>query len=206
VHASTQPDKGKGLIVSETQTDNKARSYMLISTANYLTNKLGNDGQRIIDNLSPQTRSILTAEKPADWSPMHSYVELLNAVAAVGKGDDAKARDSLIDAGRYVAQEASTTFLKLFLKMLTPNLFVRKVPTVWQRDFTRGRAEAEISQNRLVFRMFGISEMDHIPCTAPGFISFAMESMGKSIRSVSVHNWSLQEPCRDGAYFELEWA
>lgn len=137
---------------------------------------------------------------------MHNYVELLNSVAALGRGDDANARDSLIDAGRYVAGEASTTFLRLILRVLTPNLFAKKVPSVWQRDFSRGRAEAEISDKRLVFRMFGISEMDHIPCTAPGFISFAMESMGKSIKSVSVHNWSLQEPCRDGAYFELEWA
>lgn len=191
--------------MSETQADNKARSYMLISTANYLRHKLGGDGQRLIDGMSSSTRSILTAEKPADWAPMASYVELLNAVAGLGKGDDGKARDSLIDAGRFVAQEASTTFLRLFLKMLTPNLFAKKVPTVWQRDFSKGRAEAEISDKRLVFRMFGISEMDHIPCTAPGFISFAMESMGKSIKGITVHNWSLTQPCNDGAYFELEW-
>ena len=190
-------------IVSETQ--NTARSYMLISTANYLRNKLGTDGQRIIDGLSGTTRSIVTAEKPADWAPMSNYVELLNVVAGLGKGDDAKAQDRLIEAGRFVAQEASTTFLKLFLKMLTPSMFAKKVPTVWQRDFSRGRAEAEISEKRLVFRMFGISEMDHIPCTAPGFISFAMESMGKSIQSINVHNWSLTAPCVDGAYFELEW-
>ena len=192
--------------MSETPGDNSARSYMLINTANYLKHKLGAaEGQRIIDSLSPATRGIVTAEKPASWSPMESYVELLKIVADQGKGDDSKARDSLIEAGRFVAQEASTTFLRLFLKMLTPNLFAKKVPTVWQRDFSRGRAEAEISEKRLVFRMLGISEMDHIPCTAPGFISFAMESMGKSVKNISVHNWSLKEPCVDGAYFELEW-
>lgn len=192
--------------MSETQDDNNARSYMLISTANYLKHKLGaSEGQRLIDGLSPETRAILTAEKAAAWSPMSNYVELLRTVAALGKGDDAKARDSLIDAGKFVAQEASSTFLRLFLKMLTPNLFAKKVPTVWQRDFSRGRAEAEISEQRLVFRMFGISGMDHIPCTAPGFITFAMETMGKSIKSVNVHKWSLEEPCVDGAYFELEW-
>lgn len=193
-------------MVSDTRTDNRARSYMLISTANYLTRKHGAEGQRIIDELSPETRNILTSENPANWSPMRNYVELLNCVAALGKGDDAKARDSLIEAGRYVAQEASTTFLRLMLKVLTPNLFAKKVPTVWQRDFSRGRAEAEISERLLVFRMFEISEMDHIPCTAPGFISVAMESMGKSVKRINVHNWSLQEPCREGAYFELEWA
>jgi len=192
--------------VSETPGDNSARSYMLINTANYLKHKLGAvEGQRLIESLSPATRGIVTAEKPASWSPMASYVELLKIVADQGKGDDAKARDSLIEAGRFVAQEASTTFLRLFLKMLTPNLFAKKVPTVWQRDFSRGRAEAEISDKRLVFRMLDISEMDHIPCTAPGFISFAMESMGKSVKSINVHNWSLREPCVNGAYFELEW-
>jgi len=192
--------------VSETPGDNSARSYMLINTANYLKHKLGPvEGQRLIESLSPATRSIVTAEKPASWSPMASYVELLRIVADQGKGDDSKARDSLIEAGRFVAQEASTTFLRLFLKMLTPNLFAKKAPTVWQRDFSRGRVEAEITEKRLVFRMLGIAEMDHIPCTAPGFISFAMESMGKSVKTINVHNWSLREPCVDGAYFELEW-
>jgi hypothetical protein len=173
---------------------------MLISTANYLKNKLGAaEGQRIIESLSPATRSIVTGEKPAAWSPMANYVELLRIVADQGKGDDMKAKDSLIEAGRFVAQEASTTFLRLFLKMLTPNLFAKKAPSVWSRDFSRGRAEAEISDKRLVFRMLGIADMDHIPCTAPGFISFAMESMGKSIKSINVHNWSLKQPCVDGA-------
>ena len=193
--------------MSQTQDDNNARSYMLVSTANYLRHKLGaSEGQRLLDTLSPETRAILTAEKPAAWSPMSNYVELLRTVAALGKGDDAKARDSLIDAGKFVAQEASSTFLRLFLKMLTPNLFAKKVPSVWSRDFSRGRAEAEISDKGLVFRMFGISGMDHIPCTAPGFVTFAMETMGKSIKTVTVHKWSLEEPCVDGAYFKLEWA
>jgi len=188
------------------QEVNNARSYMLVSTAEYLRHKLGRaEGQRIIDSLSAETRSILSAEKPASWSPMTNYVELLRAVAALGGGDDTKAKDSLIEAGRFVAQEASTTFLKLFLRVLTPSLFAKKVPTVWQRDFSRGSAEAEITDRQLVFRMSGISEMDHIPCTAPGFLSFAMESMGKSVKRIDVHNWSLQQPCADGAYFELEW-
>ena len=192
--------------MSPTQNGNNARSYMLVNTAKYLRYKLGTvEGQRLIDGLSPETRAILTAQKPASWAPMSNYVELLRTVAALGEGDEMKARDSLIDAGKFVAQEASTTFLKLFLRMLTPSLFAKKVPTVWQRDFSCGRAEAEISDQRLVFRMFGISGMDHIPCTAPGFMSFAMESMGKSIRAIKVHKWSLAEPCPEGAYFELEW-
>jgi len=53
--------------------------------------------------------------------------------------------------------------------------------------------------------MFEIKGFDHAPCTAAGFVKFAFGSMGKAIDRVQVHNWSLAEPCAEGASIELSW-
>jgi hypothetical protein len=53
--------------------------------------------------------------------------------------------------------------------------------------------------------MFEIKGFDHAPCTAAGFVKFALGGMGKVVGQVQVHNWSLTNPCAEGAIIELSW-
>ena len=160
---------------------------------------------QILEGLSSAARAATTELKPADWFSVNVYAELLNALAAQSNGNVDDARDNLIACGEYVAREASNTFLKMLMRILTPSLFASKLPTLWRRDFSGGRLEADIQQDRLVCRMFEIKGFDHAPCTAAGFVKFAFGSMGKAIDRVQVHNWSLAEPCAEGASIELSW-
>ena len=191
--------------MSET-SDLRARAYMARSTAAFMGATFGSrKADQILEGLSSAARAATTELKPADWFSVNVYAELLNALAAQSNGNVDDARDNLIGCGEYVAREASNTFLKMLMRILTPSLFASKLPTLWRRDFSGGRLEADIQQDRLVCRMFEIKGFDHAPCTAAGFVKFAFGSMGKAIDRVQVHNWSLAEPCAEGASIELSW-
>jgi hypothetical protein len=188
------------------KSDLRARAYMARSTAAFMGEKFGSrKADEILAGLSPATRAAATELKPADWFSVDVYAELLNALAAQSNGNADDARETLIACGEYVAREASNTFLKMLMRILTPSLFASKLPALWRRDFSGGKLEADIQHDRLVCRMFEIKGFDHAPCTAAGFVKFALSSMGKVVENVQVHNWSLSDPCAEGASIELVW-
>ena len=159
---------------------------------------------QILEGLSSAARAATTELKPADWFSVNVYAELLNALAAQSNGNVDDARDNLIACGEYVAREASNTFLKMLMRILTPSLFASSCPRYGDETFPAAGWRPTFSR-RLVCRMFEIKGFDHAPCTAAGFVKFAFGSMGKAIDRVQVHNWSLAEPCAEGASIELSW-
>jgi hypothetical protein len=188
------------------ETSLRARAYMGKSTLAFIGEKFGpRKADEILAGLSPAARVATTELKPADWFSVDVYAELLNALAAQSNGNADDARDTLIACGEYVAREASNTFLKMLMRILTPALFASKLPALWRRDFSGGRLEADIQPDRLLCRMFEIKGFDHAPCTAAGFVKFALGGMGKVVGQVQVHNWSLTNPCAEGAIIELSW-
>ncbi len=84
-----------------------------------------------------KSREIVASAKSATWYPVATLAELLNSIASLAKGDEAKARELLINCGKYMAREATNTFLRLLMRM-TPALFAKKLPDFWGRDCTRG--------------------------------------------------------------------
>lgn len=186
--------------------DFRVRAYMMMSTAGFLREKIGEESAaRIVQGLSPDARHAISTLKTADWCPVSTYSELLRAVASTSNGNENQARETLVASGEYVAREATNTFLRLLMKMLTPSLFAKKLPDFWRRDCSRGRFEVDVTEQKLVCRLFDIKGFDHVPCTAAGFVKFALTGMGKSIEGVTIRNWSLAAPCEDGASFELVW-
>jgi len=126
-------------------------------------------------------------------------------LAAKSNGNSEHARDRLIACGEFIAREATNSFLKIVIRMLTPNLLAKKLPDLWRRDCSEGTFEVDASGNKLAFRLAGMGGFDHVPCTAAGFVKFALTTMGKTVEQVQVHSWSLTQPCADGARVELTW-
>jgi hypothetical protein len=180
---------------------------MVLNTAGFLREKLGAaEAARVFATFSPPAQQVLSGAKVADWCDVSLYMELLNAIASLSNGNQEQARDVLISTGEHVAREATNSFLRLLMNALTPNLFARKLPEVWKRDCTGGRLEVDVSEHKLVVRLYEMQGFDHVPCTATGFIKFALEAMGKSVKQVKLHDWSLGTPFKDGSSFELIWA
>jgi len=186
----------------------QGRGYLIAHCATYLKDKAGKDEwSKIHSQFSPELRQSLASEiKHAGWYPVAQLNEISKHIAAsLGKNQDEASRKQFYECGRYCAAEATNTFLKMFLKLLSPALFVKKLPDVFQRDFSQGRLVANLNGNTLTCKYYDLTGFDHCPAYGPGFAAAALESMGKKINDVTLQDWSLSKPSVDGAGFTLIW-
>lgn len=189
-------------------SDLQVRGYIVTNSINFLRDNLpADEWKRVSTDWSPDLRRLVGSDvKPADWYPVALMTEINRSIATtLGKGEDEGAREALYKCGKFVATEATNTFLKLLMKMLTPNIFIKKLPDVFKRDFTRGRLVAGLNGQTLTCSYYDLEGYDHIVVTASGFAAMALEAMGKTIESVKVNNWSLRTPYVEGASFDMTW-
>jgi len=182
------------------------RGYMYITSVDYLRQTLGDqEAKKVISGFSPQARHLLETLKSADWCPVSVFSEVTQALAAAGGGGD-KSKDLLVKCGTHMAMEATNTFLKLFMKMMSPTLLVKKIPDLWKRDCTGGKLQLEeLTEHSVKFSASGMQGFRHAVCTAAGFVAFGVGAIGKKVDSVTITGWSLDKPSEDGATFELAW-
>src|SRR5688572_6499721 len=121
----------------------QGRGYVLAATVSFLNETVGPaKAQEIFDRLSPDLRRVVRNVQPAEFYPIPLFAELNRAMVEHLAGtDEEKGRQVLLQCGRHTGREASNTFLKLLMKMLTPKLIVKKLPDFWRRDFNFGRIE-----------------------------------------------------------------
>jgi hypothetical protein len=184
-----------------------ARGYILATTAGYLRETAGAEkAEKIIKGLSTELQQAIGTVTPANWYPIPLLAELNRAmVASLAGNDEQRAREILEGCGRYMGHEASNTFLRLLMRMLTPGLFATKLPSIWKRDFTGGRLEIDVTDTQLVCRIFDTYGHDHIGPISAGWIGFALKAMGKTIEKTVLHKWSLAEPNPNGVAIEYTW-
>ncbi len=133
---------------------------------------------------------------------------MLRGIASV-KNDDEGSYNDLVASGRFVATEATNTFLKLFMKVLTPTLFAKKVPDIWERDHKgSGRFETDVTkadEGRIGMKLVGADGSDHIGIAAIGFITYGLNNMGKRDIKVKQTGWSLATPSPHEVSYEITW-
>lgn len=188
-------------------SDFQGRGYIFQATFKFLRETAGErKTAEILESVSPALRQVATTAQPAAFYPMPVFAELNRAlVTHLAGNDEEKAKKILIQCGRYIGREASNTFLKLLMRMLTPKLIVKKLPDFWRRDVTGGRVEVRPSDNGLQCFMYEIEGYDHCCPLSAGWQEFNLEAMGKSLESTIVRKWSLAEPSQNGTSFEITW-
>ncbi len=192
--------------MGEQSLDFNVRGYMFVSAVDYLRQTVGEqEAKRAIAAFSPQARHLLETLKSADWCPVSVFSEALDAISKAGDGGE-RSKELLIKCGTHVAMEATNTFLKLFMKMMSTQLLVKKVPDLWRRDCSGGKLVVEnLDDHSVRFATSGMQGYKHAVCTAAGFVSFGLGAIGKTVESVTVQGWSPEKPSEDGATFELTW-
>jgi hypothetical protein len=185
--------------------DAQLRGYTVANAAVYLRQAGDGAGQRAFDKLPAATREACNAAKPAEWYPVTHISDICDAVASLGNGNDDVAKEELIKCGRHIAREATNTFLRLLMRMLSPERFAAKLPDFWKRDCTGGRLVVDVSDRTLTVRVHDIPQWHHVLITSIGYAGFALEAMGKVIENTAVRDWSIAKPYVDGASFELTW-
>jgi hypothetical protein len=164
--------------------------------------------QRILEQLSPEVRNAVGKYKDIEWYSAVHFSEPLRGIAATRAGNEEEAREELVRAGQFIANVAASTFLKLFMKVLTPSLFAKKIPSLWDRDNQGGKMETDLTKaddGRITFFIRDIGGYDYIAPVAVGWVSFAMQAMGKKVLERSLKGWSLAEPGPAEARIDLAW-
>jgi len=182
------------------------RGYVPLSAAVYLRGAAGEQAaQQLLGSMSPQARRALETATQASWCPAGDVAEVFQVIASLGKGNEDQARMHLVECGKHAAREASNTFLRLLMKLLTPAMFAKKLPELWGRDCTGGRITVQLHEDRIVNHLLDMDGFDHIAPVAVGYVMFALEAMGKSITKSTLHGWSLAQPSASDSWFEVSW-
>jgi hypothetical protein len=184
----------------------QTRGYLITTTLKYVREALPEPKRsRVLERISADTIRLAETTKPSAWYPVASSVEMLDAIVAANGDDEEGARRDLINAGIFAANEATNTFLKLLMKVLTPGLFAKKLPSLYERDNSQGKVTVEADDEKLVCRMEGIAAHRNSAPMALGWATFALERMGKELETSELRGWSLATPSPDVVTFELRW-
>lgn len=189
-------------------TTSQIRGYSLRQTARYLETKFDADTRRrVIDGLPASSRTMLSSFDAGEWYSREHSSALFRAIAGARGGDQAK--DDLIACGEFIAGEATNTFLRLLMKIMTPTLFAKKVPDFWKRDHRGGHFEVDVSKagdGKIDLKLVDVGDYDHIGPVAIGWIKFGMTSLGKKDVKVDIDGWSLDNPNPPVVSYQVTWS
>jgi len=182
------------------------RGYVLLSAVRHLQSSAGESkAKELLESSSPGLREALAGATSASWCNASHIGELYRMIATLGEGDEGRVRSLLIACGKVAARDAGNTFLRLLRTILTPSLLARKLPDIWARDCVGGKVEVAVRNDRIASRIFGVDGFDHLAPVAAGYVTSALEAMGKSIIETELHEWSLVTPAPSKLHFEIVW-
>lgn len=165
--------------------------------------------EKLLEHLSPTVRAAVGTYREIEFYPIVHFSELLDGIARVASTDAAQAEAELTACGSFIARHATNTFLRLIMRVITPSIFAKKIPSLWSRDNTRGEFSVDTSRANDGFMVFTLADIDdfaHVGPVAKGWISFAMTTMGRKTESVTLSGWSLENPSPPSVEIRLQLA
>lgn len=184
------------------------RGYSLRQTARYLETKFDADArERALATLPAETRTALATFDAGGWYPRIHSAALFRAIAAA-RGGDHTYRD-LVGCGEFIAGEATNTFLRLLMKVMTPTLFAKKVPDFWTRDQRGGHFEVDVERagaGAIDMALVDVEGYDHIGVVSIGWIQFGMAALGKRDVRVTQDGWSAAAPGPRRIGYQVRWS
>lgn len=136
--------------------------------------------KQIYERISPRVRELFAFVNKFDWYPSADAAETFRAIAAHHRDGDGKLDRALEGVGREIAEAASTTSLKLVFRLMTPALFAKKAPDLWERNSCGDLAVTtfDAGERRMTMKLSDVGGFDYISLVACGFVLFALEEVG----------------------------
>ena len=160
----------------------------------------------LIEALTADSPEPAEAFKATGWYPVERANHVWGVVAATQETDD-KAREELIACGQFCANAASTTFMRLLIRVMTPSMLARKLPDIWKHDFRGGTwTNTTLDDQQLTSTLTDVGTIAHVGPIAAGFVTFVMQKMGKHDVHTSMTNWSRATPAPDKLDIHYEWS
>jgi len=163
---------------------------------------------RIDGQLSIELKSTLDSMSRAEWYPRRYLVEMLSAIATVRGSNDGTYAE-IVRCGRSLA-EPNDEYSRLLMQVMTPELFLKKLPRFWERDHQgSGAFEIESSADgghsaRVTLR--GIKNYDHAALLWLGFIQGVLVQLRTPGLSVAQRGWSWDNPGPQDVTYEVKWS
>lgn len=183
------------------------RGHVLEHTARYCRTSFDYAAAARIDGeLSIEVKATLDTLASAEWYPRRFHVEMLQAIASVRGSSDVTCGD-IQRCGAALA-EPNNDFVRLLMKLMTPQLFIKKLPRFWERDYgASGTIESEALQAErgVNVRLHGIKQYDHGPIFWMGFMQGALKQLGASGLVVRQDGWSWATPGPQDVSYEVRW-
>jgi hypothetical protein len=183
------------------------RGYLLERATKFIDHHFPADKAASIKAGFPEPlASALAQLKPAQWYPRDHCIALHRAIAGGVDRPDAT-YETLVALGEFMATEATNTYLRLLLRLMTPPLFCKNVPKFWQRDHSSGEFEVQsvdANAKRIEMRLSNVGGFDHVGPCAAGFLRFGMKSVGADARFEQV-GWTMSNPGPAEIRYHITW-
>ncbi|NUP12534.1 MAG: hypothetical protein HOW73_41345 [Polyangiaceae bacterium] len=168
-------------------------------------------GRYIEEELDPARRDRLHSKgqmveraniKQDAWYPLQPFANICRSLDEL-YDDPQEGFQAVRRAGKCIAEDGASTYLRLLMKVLTPKLFIRQFPGLWKRYHDFGELTIDmqdIDKNRVV------AIMPAYPCVyglAAGWIEFAFAAFKAKADLKCDYPWRGETP--DPFRFTLTW-
>jgi len=185
------------------------RGQVIAHTASFLRSQLDSStARRLEDELSAELRITLGEIVPALWYPRRYQVELLDALVTVkGKGEPAYA--DLVRCGAGFAT-VENDFTKLLMKILTTELFFKKLSRFWLRDHQNsGNFEVQALENierGVQLRLGDVAGYNHSAVLWLGWMQHVLQRLSGPASHIEQTGWSWSNPGPNHVVYQVEWS
>ena len=185
------------------------RGYLVAQALEFVRTRCGTSEREGVEaQLSGQFRSAAAALTPAGWFPRRHMAEVLNAIGAVMTEDTRYER--LLACGQFINQRTTNDFTSLVYGILTPELFVRRVPRFWQHEH-QGGARFELdaagtSAGLARLELSGVEGYDHIGVVWLGWMQGALAQMRSGGVTLTQSGWTPTASSPAKIQYELRWS
>jgi hypothetical protein len=192
-------------------TEDEVRGYWISGAVSFIGVHYPREtGRRLLDGLTRDLRIAAPRIEPATWCTRAQHVELLRAIASASSDEHAIYED-LIAYGQFVASEATNDALRPFMSIVSPRLFTKKLPELWERDHRGGESKLEsdfsqVDEAKLPLRLSGIRGYDHVGVAMLGWIKGALASLVGKTPLVKQSGWSLRHVAPSEMVCEMNWS
>ena len=190
-------------------TDPMIRGHVIAHTVRFARAHLDwSSAQRLTAELSVELNGALDGITPAAWYPRRYQVELLQALSSA-RGRSDVAYGDLMLCGSAMAT-VDNVFMHLLMRVMTPSLFVRKLPMFWKRDH-QGSGALELTAcddaaKKAQIKLHGVSGYDHAAVMWQGWIKHILDTLCAGRAQIDQNGWSWGTPGPDVITYDVRWS
>jgi hypothetical protein len=185
------------------------RGYIIAHTARFARAHLDEmTSLRFDAELSVELRALLAEIVPAGWYPRRHQVELMRGIADV-RGRAEGAYGDLLLCGSSMAA-IDNQFMTLLMRVMTPELFVKKLPKFWARDHQGGGSiefePAPGSSKHGRVRLRNVPGYDHSAVLWLGWMKQILDGLSAGTAEVVQSGWSWTSPGPSDVEYQVRWS